>query len=729
MLVLLEVLARLRRYYVALVVGVFLSLATLGAGASSITLTAAQTRWIEAQGDKVFTVGFDPYAGMDDFEYRGKRVGLLTNLLKDMHETLGLRFAKADVTDWDSAYSGFVRREVDILYGANPTPERERTMVFTRPAQRYPYMVLARKESSVQTLGDLDGKKVGFISNDFVREQLPNTYRNIHYEAIDFEDQAQALQALRTGAVDGFVTAGGGFEKEIQFDFPDVVLAAKLPAITSDMTFSVLKENANLSEIINSYIDQNTVKIKALASDAERLYNLKIMRLTPAELDWLDQKGQAVVGSAEDYLPFDLYQGGEYRGIMGEMLKRISAVSGIRFKVVSGPFAQVYNKALAGEIDVLNIAKSDERLNYFVFPRAISTERDIIVGLKTSPAVEDVYALEGKRVAVIDGFWHEEYLQKNLRNAQIVTTETIMESLKLLREGKVDYTIENPTVVEFYINGLGYTDVVKRGSTSKDSFVYFGVSKRQPELASIMDKSMALVNFEEAKYAGIQSVPTLQNEQSQRLALVVAGLAAALIVILLITIKIVRSLTEQKAQTVMLKQRENLLYTDALTGLHNRNYFSHIRSALQLGRYPQAVMIADLNNLKPVNDAYGHAAGDGILVAYAKCLRTVFPQASCFRLGGDEFLVLVNDTSTEEMESRIQTLEACCQQHGYAAMGVTLYAAAAVGYAMRHSEQDALDVCMAVADARMYEAKVAAKSQGTQSLADTVPAELTKQWA
>ena len=185
-------------YRVALVMGLLLLLATLWlpAHAAPLTLTAEQTRWIEAQKNKVFTVGFDPYAGMDDFEFRGHRVGLLPSLLKEMQNDLGLRFEKAQVLDWDDAYVRFERGDIDLLYCANPTPERERTMVFTPAAQRYPYMVLARKDSSVQTLGDLDGKKVGFIANDFVRTQLPNAYRNIHYQAFDFDNQAQWSMAL-----------------------------------------------------------------------------------------------------------------------------------------------------------------------------------------------------------------------------------------------------------------------------------------------------------------------------------------------------------------------------------------------------------------------------------------------------------------------------------------------------------------------------------------------------
>jgi diguanylate cyclase len=282
-------------------------------------------------------------------------------------------------------------------------------------------------------------------------------------------------------------------------------------------------------------------------------------------------------------------------------------------------------------------------------------------------------------------------------------------------------------VVEFYINGLGYTDLVKRGSTSKDSFVYFGVNKQQPELASIMDKAMSLVNFEEVKYAGIQSVPTLKNEENQRLALIAAALAAALVAILLVTIKVVRSLAAQKNQTLLLEQREHLLYTDALTGFHNRNDFSHRRALLQQGNYPQAVLIADLNNLKPVNDAFGHAAGDAILVMFANAIRAVFPQAHCFRLGGDEFLVIVDHTATDQMDERVQALHARCLQQGHAVIGKTIHASAAVGYAMRHSDQDALDACMASADARMYEAKVEAQNRPVNTAPDPRLASLSRQ--
>ncbi len=712
-----------------LCVGVWLTLGTALAAAapaavgtpSMVQLSAAEQAWLAAHRDKTFTVGFDPFAGLDYFEFRGSRTGLLPALLKDMQAQLGLNVVPANIKGWDDAYTRFVRGDIDILYGANPTPERERTMWFTRPVWKYPYTVFAAKDSPVQTLGDLDGRKVGFIRNDFVIDQLPREFPNIRVQSVAFDEQEAGLRALEQGQIDGFVTSGGGVEYEFLYEHPKLALVAQLRAITSDMTMAVRKDQQMLGGILDHYIAQREAAILAMKRHAEGVYNRKILRLSEAELRWLEQKGTAVVGVAEDYLPFDYYAGGEYRGIAGEMLKRIGDSVGIRFQVVSGTFAHIMEQARAGTVDVVDMAKTEDRIRDFIFPHAISTERDIIVGLKSSPQVQDVYDLDGQRVAVIDGFWHEEYLRKNLKNARIVKTDDIMESLRLVRNGEVAYMIENPTVVEFYINGLGYTDIVKRGNTSKDSFVYFGVNRHQPELASIMDKVIPLIKFEEAKYAGIQSVPVLHNEANMQLLKLVGVLVVALIAILVLVIRVVRKLAEQQARTQFLTEREHLLYTDTLTGFHNRNYFSHKADQGIQGPYPQAVVVADLNNLKHVNDAYGHAAGDALLVLFADLVRQQWPQGHFFRIGGDEFLMLLPGTDEAGAQASLDALrQRCLQSHHTVAPGVSVQPSAAMGYAQRDSADMALDACIAQADARMYQAKAQMKKRRTT---DLTPAE------
>ena len=717
MIVMLALCLSLKRWLFLALLSLLAATTLVRAETTSVSLSPDEMAWIAKHQQQDFSVGFDPFSGMDYFEFRGARTGFLPDLLVDMQKQLGLRFSPAKVTSWDDAYRRFVEGKIDVLYGVNPTPEREKIMVFSRPALRNPYVVFARKDSSVQMLGDLDGRRVGFLANDFVSQQLPKEYPGIHIQAVEFAEPEQGLKTLVAGDIDGFIVSGGGVEHEYLFNHPDLTMIAELRSITSEMTFAVIKEQALLGGIVDKYMAQRKDEIQAIARDAHMAYNRKILRLSEPELNWLEQKGEAVVGVADDYLPFDLYQDGQYKGIGGETLKRISEIVGIRFRVVHGPFAEVYEKARSGSIDVLNIAKTEDRLPFFIYPRPISSERDIIVGLKTSGPVQDVYGLEGKRVAVIDGFWHEEYLRKNLKHFEMIKTADIKESLQRVLKGDADYLIENPTVVEFYINGLGYTDLVKRGNTSKDSFVYFGVNRNQPELAAIMDKALTLIRFEDVKYAGIQSVPALHNEQSRKLSMIVAGLIVALLAILAITTRIVFSLAKQKAQTEILKEREHLLYTDTLTGFHNRNYFSHIKAQLQQGGFPQAILMADLNHLKTVNDMHGHASGDVLLVLFSDLLRSAFPDGNIFRIGGDEFLVVLNNTTEEQLVPAIDWMKARCQEASReVGEGIAIGPSAAIGYAIRAGEQDFLDDSIRIADERMYEAKVKMKKRRTDLL-------------
>jgi len=681
-----------------------------------LALDAEELAWLAARQSRPITVAHDPGAGLDQFELLGRESGLLTSLLQDMSEQLGLPFVRVVSRDWEQAYGRFERGEVDVLFGANPTPERLQRMQFTPPVLRYPYMVFARRNSDVKDLSDLDGRSLGFLRADFVTSELPREYPNIAYREVEFSNQNEGLQSLSQGLIDGFVISGGGMEIEVLRQYPALQRIAILRGITSDMTFAVTHEQAMLGRVLNRYLQQRAGAVQQMAEQAQRLYHRKALQLSPAELRWLDQESVAVVGVAEDYLPFDYHDRGQYKGIAGATLQRIADTVGMRVQVVSAPFVELVEQVRQGKVHVLNMAKTTDRLHYVLFPAPISTERDIVVGLKSSPPVPSVYALDGQPVAVIEGFWHEEYLRKNLKNPRIVRTSSIQESLQAVRNGRATYLIENPTVVEFYINGLGYTDLVKRGGTSKDSFVYFGVSKQRPELAGIMDKLIPLIDFEEMKYLGIQSVPQLQNEDNRRLTWWLLGLGGVLVLVVSFTVRMVRRLIAERAATTLLREREQLLYTDSLTGFFNRNRFSlwTQSEADQADTFPQAVVVADMNHLKRVNDIHGHLAGDELIRLFARTARTHWPEAVAFRFGGDEFVFVLPGCNIEQVKVEVQALQRLCTQTQVELLpGVVVQPSASMGYAVRPDASTPVHVSVAEADQRMYAVK--AKSRRRRS--------------
>ena len=94
---------------------------------------------------------------------------------------------------------------------------------------------------------------------------------------------------------------------------------------------------------------------------------------------------------------------------------------------------------------------------------------------------------------------------------------------------------------------------------------------------------------------------------------------------------------------------ESLLREDALTGLLNRRaILSRLGGTISGARrhgHPLSIAMVDLDNFKQVNDTHGHAAGDEVLIAAVRAMRThLRAEDALGRLGGEEFLVLLPDT-------------------------------------------------------------------------------------
>lgn len=151
---------------------------------------------------------------------------------------------------------------------------------------------------------------------------------------------------------------------------------------------------------------------------------------------------------------------------------------------------------------------------------------------------------------------------------------------------------------------------------------------------------------------------------------------------------------------------------DELTGLLNRRASDAIlqerlRNARETGRKAVAIM-ADIDRFKPVNDSYGHAAGDRVLTSVADAMqRTVRSDDAVIRWGGEEILVLVRDggeRAGRDLAERLRT--AIAELHDEQVGSVT----ASFGVATVRPD-DTADVWIERADAALYEAKEAGRNR------------------
>jgi diguanylate cyclase (GGDEF)-like protein len=184
----------------------------------------------------------------------------------------------------------------------------------------------------------------------------------------------------------------------------------------------------------------------------------------------------------------------------------------------------------------------------------------------------------------------------------------------------------------------------------------------------------------------------------------------------------VNSLLRIKALQEDLAQRERQLaemndrlrhisQTDALTDLDNRRYieerliemFGH---ASRFGE-PLACVMCDLDKFKPVNDTYGHQAGDQILKQYAQILRHEAREIDRVgRYGGEEFILLLPGTSAEAATVFAERVRAATEAHTFTFPGGAIRCTMSCGVAAwPHPAVDSTDTLVKAADDALYVAK------------------------
>ena len=111
-----------------------------------------------------------------------------------------------------------------------------------------------------------------------------------------------------------------------------------------------------------------------------------------------------------------------------------------------------------------------------------------------------------------------------------------------------------------------------------------------------------------------------------------------------------------------MKQMQGLAFLDSLTGVRNKmaydNYIAELESRIENGEIKSyGIAILDTNNLKEINDTYGHENGNTYLVNSCKLICQIFAHSPVFRIGGDEFLVVLTGKDLENHHELMSQLK------------------------------------------------------------------------
>jgi diguanylate cyclase (GGDEF)-like protein len=157
------------------------------------------------------------------------------------------------------------------------------------------------------------------------------------------------------------------------------------------------------------------------------------------------------------------------------------------------------------------------------------------------------------------------------------------------------------------------------------------------------------------------------------------------------------------------RKLNKLSYTDVLTGLANRRYFmERLHAEVQRQRrtlQPLSLLLIDADHFKVVNDSHGHAAGDEVLRVLGRMLRDIVrtPTDLAARLGGEEFAVLLPDTTVDQAEVVCSRVHDCLAMHPFEDAGVTFHVTLSIGVVQ--CQGHSAEAMLKLADRNLYRAK------------------------
>ena len=223
------------------------------------------------------------------------------------------------------------------------------------------------------------------------------------------------------------------------------------------------------------------------------------INLTKEEKSYLKAHPVIKAHNEKDWAPFNFNLDGKPQGFSIDYMNLLASKIGIKIEYVSGyNWNEFMDMLSTPKLDlIINIAKNEQRSKTISFSDTFNTIRNVIyvnINNKEFYTLED---LANKKVALVDGFYNQQYIKKHYPKIKQVLVKNQLEALRLLSLGKVDATIAEKTIVDYaisqhmisnlaatqYVPDKGLIAGLRLGSSKKDKILIDILNKVQKSLS------------------------------------------------------------------------------------------------------------------------------------------------------------------------------------------------------------------------------------------------------
>lgn len=607
-----------------------------------------------AKEKTIIKVGYPIVEGFTDIK-NGVYTGYAFDYLFEISKYTGwqLEFIEMSLSEaLDKLNSG----EIDIVSGMIKNEQTIELFDFPDENSGYTYSTLATLQSNTNIsrsdYSTLNGIKVGYFKKSLSKLTKldeffkSNNITNVTYVPYTYEDDNTLIDALNNKEVDAIIT-------------DDLLLNNNLKILkkfdSSPYYFATTKGKTYIKNGLNDAINKiNESNPEFSLQIYNKYFQNKIdssIFLNNEEQDYLSNLNSLKAIYVDNFYPIQYYDSNknEANGIIVNIGKLIFEKLGVNFELIrTSSFEEAY-KLLNENPDYLAIGVpanyTTSKLNNILFSKSYLDLS--IVKVYSKSYSED----QEKILALPFGYGYND-----LNNGfKIKYYDTIEDCLMAVENNEAYFTYSNYYTISKYIatNFLSNISIVTDDYSNYASFAFsFDVNKN---LYNIINKAIMSISNEEINNA----IYSASNDSYFSITfktffLSNLNLCLSVIFIILLIISILIAIIIKMKFSNLNKAKELLIsksQSDPLTGVYNRSTGKELINSYfdNFNNLYYCFIILDIDYFKQINDTFGHAIGDEVLIEFSKLLKQFFANHDIIsRLGGDEFIVFMKDITKDE---------------------------------------------------------------------------------
>ena len=537
------------------------------------------------------------------------------------------------------------------------------------------YVALSKQYTKINTIKDFSSKTVGVLNKDLndITYYLTRA-SNITYKG--FDSSNELFKSLNESKIDFAIVPKTKYlnsiienKYSINYNFHE---------FSSKLVFTLSENDNKLNEIFKKIFKTfMNDKFQNILNQSILEYYKEIANVSDKDITSLTSKTYtyAYVENA----PYEIKSKEKIKGINAEILENFTKITGVDIKYVKYNKVADLKKAIEDKkVDIFfnyyNISSSEYRQidNNFI------TEYVILVPEDSNEVINSIESLKGKDIYFVkdrDIYNDFKGVQSNVHFVDNVVDIAKQAKDNFIVIDKEEYNYYKNTV--FKGHNMIYQDYLVKDRT-------FMVKSTEKLLFDVLNYTVNNASYYDNRNIGVTllKLDLFKNRTfSEMYIIIILIILSPFLVIFLF-----RYLKNKRKVKKQLLKEERHKYMDYLTSLKNRNYLSfNISSWNELEVFPKAVIVIDLNNIKYINDKYGHLEGDKeIRKAASVLINTQLENSEIIRIDGNEFLIYLLEYNERQIEIYSKKLKRELKKlpHSFGA---------AIGYSVINSEVKSIE--------------------------------------